>query len=118
MRRDTVRTVRWVIVGFGALAGIVLLAVGSPVIGVILLVMAVLRAILLITMHRPGRAGGRSGQMLQRLARNELDVAATTIGMSPDDLPRPGGDRRTIAGGAAPFRSPAPGGLRPRGAAP
>src|SRR5205807_2605859 len=71
MRGDTVRTMRWVIVGFGALAGVVLLAVGATLIGAILLVMAVLRAVLLVAMRRRGRPGGRSGPMLQRLARNE-----------------------------------------------
>jgi len=101
MRGDTVRTMRWVIVGFGALAGVVLLAVGATLIGAILLVMAVLRAVLLVAMRRRGRSGGRSGPMLQRLARNELDVAATTIGIAPDDLRRAVDDGHTIAAVAA-----------------
>jgi hypothetical protein len=101
MRGDAVRTVRWVIVGFGAVAGVVLLTVGSPVIGAILLVMAALRAVMLVALQRRGRAGERSRQLLQRLARNELDVAATTIGIAPDDLRRAVDDGRTIAAVAA-----------------
>lgn len=110
MRWDTVRTMRWVIVGFGALAGVVLLAIGAPVIGVVLLVMAVLRAVVLLAMKRrwrgasrPGDGGraGRSAQMLRRLARNELEVAATAIGVTPDDLRRAVDDGRTIAAVAA-----------------
>ncbi len=42
-----------------------------------------------------------SGQLLQRLARNELDVAATAIGIAPDELRRAVDDGRTISAVAA-----------------
>jgi hypothetical protein len=112
MQLDTVRTLRWVIVGFGAAAGVVLLAVGATLIGAILLTLAVLRMAMLLTLQRrwrrggaggpvAGRAGAGSGQLLLRLARNELDVAATAIGVAPDELRRAVDDGRTIAAVAA-----------------
>jgi hypothetical protein len=116
MQLDTVRTLRWVIVGFGAAAGVVLLAVGATLVGAILLTLAVLRMAMLLTLQRrwrrgagggpvdgpmAARVGGGSGQLLQRLARNELDVAATAIGVAPDELRRAVDDGRTIASVAA-----------------
>jgi hypothetical protein len=98
-----VRTLRWVIVGVGALAGVVLLATGATLIGAILLTLATLRLAMLVTVQRRWRRTGsaRSGQLLQRLARNELDVAATAIGIAPDALRRALDDGRTIASVAA-----------------
>ncbi len=120
MRWNTVRTIRWAIVGVGLVAGLALVAAGATLIGVVLIVMASLRIALLVAMQRRmraftpsrpasgraggsggGRAGGRSGQLLQRLARNELDVAATAIGIAPDDLRRAVDDGRTISAVAA-----------------
>jgi|SRR5215207_1884342 len=40
-------------------------------------------------------------QVLRRLARNELEVAATTIGVTPDELQRAVDDGRTISAVAA-----------------
>jgi len=103
MHWNTVRTLRWVIVGVGALAGVVLLATGATLIGAILLTMATLRLAMLVTVQRRWcRTGStRSGQLLQRLARNELEVAATAIGIAPDALRRAIDDGRTIASVAA-----------------
>jgi hypothetical protein len=117
MRGNTVRTLRWVIAGVGLAAGIALLAAGATLIGVVLVVMAGLRIAMLLAMQRRmrsfgagrspvgqagGQAGGRrSGQLLQRLARNELDVAATAIGIAPDALRRAVDDGRTISAVAA-----------------
>jgi hypothetical protein len=112
MQWNTVRTIRWAIVGVGLVAGIALLAAGATLIGIVLVVMASLRIAMLLTMqHRmraftsagptAGGAGGRSGQLLQRLARNELDVAATAIGIAPDELRRAIDDGRTISAVAA-----------------
>jgi hypothetical protein len=122
MRWNTVRTIRWAIVGVGLVAGIALLAAGATLIGVVLVVMAGLRLVMLFAMQRrmraltqsapapggtSGRAGRRSGQLLQRLARNELDVAATAIGIAPDDLRRAVDDGRTISAVAAEAGIPA-----------
>jgi hypothetical protein len=105
MHWDTVRTLRWVMVVFGVIVGVVLLAVGATVIGLVILVMALLRAAVLIAMRRRGFAAGgagpRSGQLLQRMARNELDVAASAIGIPPADLQRAVDDGRSIASVAA-----------------
>jgi len=112
MQWNTVRTIRWAIVGVGLVAGIALLAAGATLIGIVLVVMASLRIAMLLTMQRRmrafssaspaiGRTAGRSGQLLQRLARNELDVAATAIGIAPDDLRRAVDDGRTISAVAA-----------------
>ncbi len=113
MRGNTVKTMRWVIAGIGLVAGIALLAAGATLIGVVLVVMAGLRIAMLVAMQRrmrsfgstagtPGGAGRRrSGQLLQRLARNELDVAATAIGIAPDELRRAVDDGRTISAVAA-----------------
>ena len=112
MQWNTVRAIRWVIVGVGVAAGIALVAAGATLIGVVLLVMAALRIWMLLAISRRmrsfpggapmvGRGGARSGQLLQRLARNELEVAATAIGIAPDELRRAVGDGRTISAVAA-----------------
>lgn len=117
MQWNTVKTLRWVMVAVGLVAGVVLLAVGATLFGVILLVMATLRVAMLLAMqHRlrsvaaPGsarrpagrrRSGGRSGELLQRLARNELDVAATAIGITGDELRRAVDDGSSISAVAA-----------------
>jgi hypothetical protein len=102
MRGNAVRVLRWVIVGFGLLAGVTLLMIGATVIGAVILIFAVLRLTMLVAMQRRWRRGGtRSGQMLQRLARNELAVAATAIGIGSDELQRAVDDGRTIASVAA-----------------
>ena len=99
MPRNTVRTMRWVIVGVGLTAGLVLLATGATVIGAVLVVMATLRIVMLAVGRRRTRRPPR--QMLQRLARNELAVAAGAIGIAPDDLQRAVDDGRTISAVAA-----------------
>ena len=102
MRGNAVRTLRWVIVGFGLLAGVVLLVAGATLIGVVLLTFAVLRLAMLVAMQRQWRHGHtRSGPLLQRLARSELAVAATAIGIAPDELRLAVDDGRTIASVAA-----------------
>jgi len=100
MRRNTVKTIRWVLVAVGLLAGIAFLAAGSTLIGVVLVVMAGLRAVMLAAMDQGLRSAPR-GQLLQRLARNELDVAATAIGIAPEELRRAVDDGRTISAVAA-----------------
>ncbi|HEY3670704.1 MAG TPA: hypothetical protein VGN51_07210 [Acidimicrobiia bacterium] len=94
------RTIRWAIVGVGLVAGIALVAAGATLIGVVLVVMAALRIVMLLAMRRRTRPGPK-GQLLQRLARNELDVAATAIGIAPDELRRAVDDGRTISAVAA-----------------
>jgi hypothetical protein len=122
MHSNSVRTIRWLMAGFGLLAGTVLLVIGSGLIGGILIVMAGLRIAMLLTMERrmralrsgsaptstsPGRGragdrdGGGRGEMLKRLARQELDVAATAIGISSDELGREVQHGRTISAVAA-----------------
>jgi hypothetical protein len=100
MRWNTVKTVRWALVGVGLAAGIALLAAGATLIGVVLVVMAGLRLVMLVAMQRRMHPGPK-GQLLQRLARNELDVAATAIGIAPDELRRAVDDGRTISAVAA-----------------
>jgi hypothetical protein len=114
---------RWLIAGFGLVAGTVLLVVGNGLIGGILVVMAGLRISMLVMMERrrrafsggagaapsptggfparPGRAGRGRNEMLQRLARNELDVAAVAIGVTPDQLRSAVDEGRTISAVAA-----------------
>jgi hypothetical protein len=100
---------RWVIVGVGLVAGVALLAAGATLIGVVLVVLAGLRIAMLVAVRRRAHsfraggetAGGRRGELLQRLARNELDVAATAIGIAPDDLRRAVENGRTISAVAA-----------------
>ena len=100
MRSNTARTIRWAIVGVGLGAGIALLAAGATLSGVVLVVMASLRIVMLLVTRRRTSSGPK-GQLLQRLARNELDVAATAIGIAPDDLRRAVDDGRTISAVAA-----------------
>jgi len=104
MRWSSVRTIRWVMVAVGVALGIVLLAAGATLIGVVLLVMAGLRTTMLLAMRRTPSTptgGRRSGELLRRLARNEMDVAATAIGIAPADLRRAIDDGRTISAVAA-----------------
>jgi len=101
MRWNTVTTIRWAMVGVGLSAGVALLAAGATLIGVVLVVMAALRIAMLLAMRGSRSTTGRSGQMLRRLARNELDVAATAIGIAPDDLRRAVDDGHTISAVAA-----------------
>ena len=108
MRWSTVRTIRWALVGVGVALGVALIALGAVVIGVVLVVMAGLRAALLVALERRARAmrsepvtGRRSGVTLRRLARKELDVAAGAIGIQPADLQRAVEDGRTISAVAA-----------------
>ena len=111
MQWNTVRTIRWAIVGVGLVAGVALLAAGATLIGIVLVVMASLRIAMLLAMQRrmrafaararDGRAGGRSGQMLQRLARNELDVAARRSASRPTSCGARVDDGRTISAVAA-----------------
>ena len=100
MRWNTVRTIRWAMVAVGLVAGVALLAAGATLIGVVLLVMASPA-----TGDAAGRCAARAlagpGQMLQRLARNELDVAASAIGIAPDDLRRAVDEGHTISAVAA-----------------
>jgi hypothetical protein len=93
---------RWVVVGVGLAGGVALLVTGATLIGVVLVVMASLRIAMLVATgnRRRGRASG-SGPMLRRLARNELDVAATAIGIAPDDLRRAVDEGHSISAVAA-----------------
>jgi hypothetical protein len=100
---------RWVVVGVGLVAGIALLASGATLIGVVLVVLAGVRIAMLLATRRTIQsfralgetAGARHGELLQRLARNELDVAATAIGIAPDDLRQAVENGRTISAVAA-----------------
>jgi hypothetical protein len=99
MRWTTVRTMRGAMVAVGLVAGVVLLLAGATLLGVVLLVMATLRLAMLVAVRRRGPSA--SGQMLGRLARNELDVAATAIGIAPDELRRAVDDGHSISAVAA-----------------
>ena len=108
MNRTSMRTMRYLFFGVGLVGGVILLAAGQTLIGGLLVAMAAVRIVLLVSMQRGMRSSssqargvnGRRGggrQMLQRLARMELDVAATAIGVAPDVLRRAVDDGRSIA---------------------
>jgi hypothetical protein len=113
MTWKTVRTIRWLLAAVGLALGLVLLAAGATLVGAVLVVLAALRIAMLVAVSRrmrsaggpgpwAGRAvAGRSGLMLQRLARNELDVAATAIGIPSAELRRAVDDGHTISAVAA-----------------
>src|SRR5262245_64529565 len=106
-----IRTLRWVIVGFGAVAGVVLLAAGATLFGAVLLTFAILRLVMLLAMQRRmrdwsvGRGGDGAGpgvgnpnrDTMQRLARGAMEVAAVAIGIATDDLRRAVDGGRSIA---------------------
>jgi hypothetical protein len=103
---------RYLFFGVGLVGGVILLAAGQTLIGGLLVAMGTVRIVMLVSMqHRtrssssqaPGVNGRRGGgrQMLQRLARMELDVAATAIGVAPDVLRRAVDDGRSISALAA-----------------
>jgi hypothetical protein len=100
---SSIRTWRWVLVAFGAIAGVVLLASGATLIGAVLLTFALLRLAMLVSIRRRMRdhashtVGNPMRDTMQRLARGELVVAASAIGVTPDVLRRAVDDGRTIA---------------------
>ena len=112
MNRTSIGTMRYLFFGVGLVGGLILLAAGQTLIGGLLVAMGTVRIVMLVSMqHRtrssspqaPGVNGRRGGgrQMLQRLARMELDVAATAIGVAPDALRRAVDDGRSISALAA-----------------
>ena len=112
MNRTSIGTMRYLFFGVGLAGGVILLAAGQTLIGGLLVAMGTVRIVMLVSMqHRTrssssqaqgvnGRRGG-GRQMLQRLARMELDVAATAIGVAPDALRRAVDDGRSISALAA-----------------
>lgn len=112
MNRTSIGTMRYLFFGVGLVGGLILLAAGQTLIGGLLVAMGTVRIVMLVSMQRgkrssssqgPGVNGRRGGgrQMLQRLARMELDVAATAIGVAPDALRRAVDDGRSISALAA-----------------
>ena len=112
MNRTSMGTMRYLFFGVGLVGGLILLATGQTLIGGLLVAMGTVRIVMLVLMQRgtrssssqgPGGNGRRGGgrQMLQRLARMELDVAATAIGVAPDALRRAVDDGRSISAFAA-----------------
>ena len=112
MNRTSIGTMRYLFFGVGLVGGLILLAAGQTLIGGLLVAMGTVRIVMLVSMQRgkrssssqtPGGNGRRGGgrQMLQRLARMELDVAATAIGVAPDALRRAVDDGRSISALAA-----------------
>src|SRR4051794_16973140 len=118
MQWSSVRTMRWLIAGFGLLAGTVLLAAGDGLIGGIMLVMAGLRIVMLLTMERRmgtfrdgattgagptgrvpaggSRVGGRRDEMLQRLGRHEPGGAPPPPRVAAPAPPRAVDHRRAL----------------------
>jgi len=106
MERNTVGAIAWAMV-VALFAGIALLGAGATVVGAAILGTAALGLGLLL-LAAPRRGGQpRSAQLLHRLARNELDVAAIEIGIARDDLRRAVDDGRTISAVAADAGVPA-----------
>jgi hypothetical protein len=110
MDRNSMRTMRFLFFGVGLVGGVILLAAGRTLIGGVLVAMSAVRLVLLVKMqHRmqsPSKSRGMSSsggghQRLQHLGRMELDVAATAIGVAPDELRRAVDDGRSISALAA-----------------
>ena len=112
MRGTSIQTLRFLFFGVGLVGGVILLAAGETLIGGLLVAMAAVRLLLLVSMQHRMRSsssqsramngrpsGGR--QMLQRLAGMELDVAATAIGVAPDELRSAVSNGRSISTVAA-----------------
>ena len=108
MDRTSIGTMRYLFFGVGLVGGLILLAAGQTLIGGLLVAMGAVRIVILVSMqrrtrsaspHAPSVNGRRGGgrQMLQRLARMELDVAATAIGVAPDALRAVDGGRSISA---------------------
>ena len=95
MSLTTLRTLRWVILALGLVAGVFLLATGHVVIGVVIGGLAVLRLVLVLGLQRQRRQfrtmartgpSGDAHPMVRTLARGQFEVAATAIGIPPCDL--------------------------------
>lgn len=89
------RTLRWVIIGFGLIAGVLLLATGHVLLGVIIGGLAVLRLVLMLGMLRQrrqfralgrGRRSGEAPPVLRTLPRGQFEVAAGAIGVPSSEL--------------------------------
>ena len=107
-----ISAIRWVMVAVGLVLGVALISRGSVLIGGLVTVLAVLRAVMLLAMHRrqaawskgaatPASAGGpaagsRSAR-LEQLGRREVGIAAAAIGVGVDELQREMGGGRSIA---------------------
>jgi hypothetical protein len=94
MKLSTMRTIRWVLVGLGLTAGVVLVAGGNTLVGVVIGTLALVRLVLVVGQARrrrtlPGRPGGSSDDafsVLRSLAHGQFEVAARAIGVSPADV--------------------------------
>jgi hypothetical protein len=95
MNLTVLRTLRWVILGFGLAAGVLLLATGHLLLGALLGGFAVLRPVLMLGMQRRRRQyrtmartdpAGDAPPVLRTLARGQFEVAAGAIGVPPADL--------------------------------
>jgi hypothetical protein len=95
MNLTMLRTLRWVILGFGLAAGILLLATGHLLFGALLVGFAGLRLVLMLGMQRRRRQfralartapAGDAPPVLRTLVRGQFEVAAEAIGVPPADL--------------------------------
>ena len=95
MSLTTLRTLRWVILGLGLVAGVLLFATGHVLIGVVIGGFAVLRLVLVLGLQRRRRqfrttartgSAGDAPPVLRTLARGQFEVAADAIGIPPSEL--------------------------------
>jgi len=94
MKLPTMRTIRGILVGLGLTAGVLLVATGNTIVGIVIGTLALVRLAALIgpTRRRRNLSARRSGasddafSVLRRLAHGQFEVAAHAIGVSPADV--------------------------------
>jgi hypothetical protein len=106
MTRSSYRTIRWVLLAFGLVAGTLLLANGNYLLGAVIGGFALVRLFLMLSMEHRRRQfrGARDAAVasgappvLRTLARGQFDVAAGAIGVAPTDLRIEFANGRSIA---------------------
>jgi hypothetical protein len=95
MSLSMLRTLRWIILGLGLAAGVLLLATGHLLVGAIIGGFAVLRLVLMLVMQRQrrqfrtmtgARRAGEAPPVLRALPRGQFEVAAGAIGVPTSEL--------------------------------
>ncbi len=95
MNLTSLRTLHWVVLGFGLVAGALLIADGNYLLGAVIGGLALLRLVLLLSVRHRRRqfrsaprdtSAAGTPPVLRTLARGQFEVSARAIGIAPSEL--------------------------------